>query len=302
VGLAGGEWCPYGTGGTGPEFPGDQQLDDVRSLTFDSRLLGERLEILGAPMVALELAVDRPAAFVAVRLNDVKPDGSATRVSFGILNLAHRTSHEHPTAVEPGARYTVRIQLNDAAYSFAPGHRIRISVSTAYWPMVWPSPEPVTLSVYPGTSTLRLPVRPQEGGASDAVSLPPAEAAAPMKFEQKEPPPCVNTITHDLVSGRTEVRAERGSGYFRIEENGIEAGLNVVERMSITAADPLSAVTEVTSSSRTGRIGSMIDVEARSKLTADRNAFLLESRLEVRENRRIVFERTWNHKIPRGFQ
>jgi hypothetical protein len=302
VGTAAGEWCPYGTGGIGPEFPGDQRLDDACSLTFDSRPLTERVEIMGAPVVELDLSVDRPVAFVAVRLNDVKPDRSATRVSFGILNLTHRHGSEHPEALEPGARYSVRIQLNDAAYSFAPGHRIRVSMSTSYWPMIWPSPEPVTLSVHPGTSALRLPIRPPGAEGHGCAPLPPAESAAAMNCVQLDPPPCINTITHDIVSGRTEVAAERGSGYFRIEDNDIEAGLNVVERLSITSADPLSAVTEVTSNSRTGRAGSLIDVEARSRLTADRTDFVLGSSLEVRENERIVFDRTWSHKIPRGFQ
>ena len=73
VGLAAGDWCGFGGAA---EAPGDQREDDARSLTFDSAPLAERLEILGAPVVTLELAVDRPAAQLAVRLNDVTPDGS----------------------------------------------------------------------------------------------------------------------------------------------------------------------------------------------------------------------------------
>ncbi|MDB6085402.1 MAG: peptidase, partial [Gammaproteobacteria bacterium] len=302
IGLAAGEWCPYGTGGIGPEFPGDQRLDDAYSLTFDSEVLVHRLEILGAPSVELDVTVDRRRAFLAVRLNDVKPDGSSTRISYGLLNLAHRDGHEHPVEIEPGVRYRVTIQLNDAAYSFAPGHRLRISLSTTYWPMVWPSAEAVTLSLYPGTSTLSLPVRPPEAADEIMKPLPPAEASPGMKMHQLEPVPCSNAISHDVVSGRTDVSAARGSGYFRIEDNQVETGLNVLERLSITRNDPLSAVTEVTSSARTGRAGSLVDVEARSTLTADKADFLLESSLQVRENRRVVFERTWSHRIPRGFR
>jgi hypothetical protein len=301
VGLSAGEWCPYGTGGIGPEFPGDQRFDDAGSLVFDSEVLAQRLEILGAPIVILELAVDRPTAFIAVRLNDVKPDGAATRVSFGILNLAHRNGHEHPEALERGRRYRIKVQLNDAAYSFAPGHRIRISLSTTYWPMIWPSPEEVTLSVYPGSGMLELPVRPADEAEEGAEPSGPAESAQPMKLRQLEPPPCRNTITRDLVKARTEVLAERGSGYFEIEENAIQTGLNVVERMSISEAKPLSALTEVTSYARTGRNGLLINVTARSRLTGDAAEFTLESSLEVRENEHVVFERTWIHRMPRGF-
>ena len=60
-------------------------------------------------------------ALVAARLSDVAPDGAATRVSYGLLNLTHRESHEHPTALEPGRRYRVRLQLNDLAQAFPAG-------------------------------------------------------------------------------------------------------------------------------------------------------------------------------------
>ena len=75
IGVAGGEWCPHGTGGHGPQCPTDQREDDVRSLVFETAPLRQRLEILGQPAVTLALAVDKPVAFVAVRLNDVFPDG-----------------------------------------------------------------------------------------------------------------------------------------------------------------------------------------------------------------------------------
>ncbi len=68
------------------------------------------------------------------------PTGASLRVSFGILNLAHRDGHEAPAPLVPGQRYRVRIQLNDAGSVFPAGHRIRLALSTAYWPMIWPAP------------------------------------------------------------------------------------------------------------------------------------------------------------------
>ena len=54
---------------------------------------------------------DRPDAFVAVRLIDLAPDGSAALVARGFLNLAHRESREEPTPV-PEKRYQVKVRLN----------------------------------------------------------------------------------------------------------------------------------------------------------------------------------------------
>jgi len=108
IGLAAGDWCSFGGG---DDAPTDQRDDDGGSLTFDSAPLGERLEILGAPVADLELAVDRSEAFVAVRLNEIRPDGSSVRATYGVLNLTHRTSHGHPEAPTrsgPGAGFVWR--------------------------------------------------------------------------------------------------------------------------------------------------------------------------------------------------
>src|SRR5262245_34882156 len=179
IGVAGGEWCPHGIGGYGPQCPTDQREDDVRSLVFETEPLRRTLEILGQPVVTLALAVDKPVAFVAVRLNDVLPDGRVSRVSFGVLNLTHRASHEAPTPAPVRRRLRVRIPLNDIAYSFKPGHRVRVALSTTYWPMVWPAPEPVTLQLTTGASALELPVRarrPTDG----KVRFKPPEQGPPM--------------------------------------------------------------------------------------------------------------------------
>src|SRR5690606_28614585 len=96
TGVHGGEWCPYGLGGLAPELPLDQREEDGKSLVFDTGPLTEAMEILGAPVAELEVAADQPGGLIAVRLNDVAPDGASTRVTYGVLNLTHRESHETP--------------------------------------------------------------------------------------------------------------------------------------------------------------------------------------------------------------
>jgi len=160
TGLSAGKWCSYSAG---PDMPGDQREADGDSLSFDTEPLPQALEIFGAPEVELVLASDQPQAQVAVRLCDVAPDGASTRVTYGVLNLSHRESHAEPEALVPGQPYRVRVQLNEIAQNFPAGHRIRVSVSSNYWPLIWPSPEPPALTIWSEISSLALPVRaPQE--------------------------------------------------------------------------------------------------------------------------------------------
>src|SRR5262249_48367919 len=106
VGLHAGRWCPHGTG---LDLPTDQRAEDGGSRVFGTGPLAERVEILGAPALELELAADRPVAHLTARLSDVAPDGAATRVSYAVLNLTHRDDHETPTPLVPGRRYRVSL-------------------------------------------------------------------------------------------------------------------------------------------------------------------------------------------------
>src|SRR4029453_6957415 len=104
IGALAGHWCAYGYA---PDLPADQRPEDGKSLLFDSPPLDAPGQILGAPVVTLELAAARPQAQVCVRLNDVAPDGASLRVTYGLLNLTHRESHESPTPLQPRQRYRV---------------------------------------------------------------------------------------------------------------------------------------------------------------------------------------------------
>ena len=64
------------------------------------------MDIVGQPQVEIEFSVDKPVASVAVRLNDVWPDGEVSRITYHLQNLCMRDSRETPTALVPGKRYT----------------------------------------------------------------------------------------------------------------------------------------------------------------------------------------------------
>ncbi|MBN9275538.1 MAG: CocE/NonD family hydrolase, partial [Mesorhizobium sp.] len=179
-GLTGGEYFPFTFG---PELPGDQRPDDALSVCFDQPELSEAIDIVGAPEVEIRVASDRRQANIAVRLCDVHPDGASELISYGVLNLTHRNSHEFPEALVPGETVSARVVLDQCAYRVPAGHRLRIAVSNAYWPMIWPSPEAVRLDL--SKATLKLPVRPLAKG--DEVSFPGAEGAKPWATETIRP-------------------------------------------------------------------------------------------------------------------
>ena len=178
TGADGGEYCIIWLG---PEFPGDQNRDDAQSITFETPALVTDIDIVGQPAIDLEFSVDKPVAHICVRLNDVWPTGEVSRITFHLQNLCMRDSRENPMPLEPGKHYRMKIKLDDIAWRLPKGHKLRVAISTSYFPMMWPAPEPVTLTVYAGKSQLHLPLR--KDVANEApLSWPGAEAAPPAEM------------------------------------------------------------------------------------------------------------------------
>jgi len=301
-GLAAGDW--YGFGGEG-DAPIDQREDDGKSVAFDSDPLEERLEVLGAPVVTLELIADRAVASVIVRLNDVAPDGAATRVSYGVLNLTHRDGHADPRPLVPGERYRVRVQLNDTAFAFPAGHTMRISISTAYWPVVWPAPEPVRLTVCTGVSTLELPQRPP-GAADDALQpFAPPERGPGAGTTALEYVPLKRSVERDLATGETVYRVVADSGEFggasvaHIEDIDLTVGYTLWRTYRIREYDPSTAevVIEQRTELRRGAWSTRLDCTTR--LTADADDFRLQATLVASEGDEVLVTREWDERIPR---
>ena len=296
VGLYAGRWCPYQVT---PDLPLDQRLEDGGALTFDTDPLPERLEILGAPVADLELAVDRPVALIAARLSDVAPDGAATRVSYGLLNLTHRESHEHPTALQPGQRYRVRVQLNDVAQSFPAGHRIRLALSTAYWPIAWPAPEPVTLTLYAGASALTLPVRPPDPADAALPPLPAVETAPALPVTALGPARTERIVHHSVTGGNATLEWTQDSGPHRYDDIDLTVHTVAADRFTIRPDDPLSARAEVAWTVRLARGDWRVETRTRTVLTATRDTFELVAALEALEGDTPVHEQRWERSIPR---
>jgi putative CocE/NonD family hydrolase len=297
TGLVGGEWCPYGTGGKGPEFPGDQREDDGRSLTWDGPPLDDRLELLGAPVVELELAVDRPSAFVAVRLCDVRPDGASTRVSYGVLNLTHRDGHATARPMVPGERITVRVQLNDTGYAVLPGHHLRLALSTQYWPMVWPSPEPVRLTVHGGR--LDLPVRPPRDDDAALPDLGEPTWGPEAAVTVLRPGHWARELVTDALTGTTTVTNTVEGPLNRQDRIGRALAVTGFDRNTIVAGDPTATTAHSRRAFEIVRDGSTIRVSADVTLACTRDDFVLDIAMAASEDDRPVWDRTWQTTIPR---
>ncbi|MEM9549565.1 MAG: CocE/NonD family hydrolase [Pseudomonadota bacterium] len=291
-GMAGGEYCAIWLG---PEMPGDQRADDALSACFEGDPLDTDLDIVGAPEVTLKLRCDQPQGQIAIRLNHVHPDGASTRITYGVLSLAHRSGHANPEPMSANEPIKLRVKLDHIAYRVPKGHRLRLSVSSAYWPLIWPSPKKTKLNLTGGA--LEIPVR--NPATEEEWSFPPAESDTPWDIETLRPGGNTRRVETDLATGIVSLVIEDDFGRMKDGDHGLVSDTVARERWSIHPDDPLSAHGACHWTHEMAREDLRLRTETRCEMWSDATQFHLSWHLEAFENDVVVLSRQDTDSIPR---
>ena len=282
------------------DFTTDQRPFDAYSLIYDSGPVESDKAILGWPKALLKVSAMAPLANWFVRLSDVAPDGTVTMITGAGESGAQMESATNPKDLEPEHVYALPIQMHFTSWVFPRGHRIRLAISNALWPMIWPTPYPMTTSLYE-TSRLELPVVPLEPAARP--SFPAPEAPPPMPehvaSEGDTWPPQEWTVRHDLITGATRVAwsgddssefpwgREKDHEQMSYEVKDSEPEANVVHG---------EASTTVELAGRTLVWSVLLDLRSDAKIFH----YHFERRLTV--NGKQVRQKSWDEQIPRDHQ
>ncbi len=297
-GLSSVEWCSYG--GSDGDYPSEQRGDDGMSLCFDGLPLKDRCEIFGMPVVELAFVVDKPVARVAVRLNDVAPDGASTRVTFCVFSLNHKDDQANPQDLVPGQRYVARIPLNYIAHAFLPGHRLRVAVSTNYWPMMMPAPEAVTLTLFTEGCHLELPVRPT-AAKDPAFDLAEPEKAPHAPGHVTREGSSKREARIDIATGETVLINHKDAGGYHFSDIGITSDCRVIETYRIKPNDPLSYHVEISYE----QMLKGPDWEARTvsvaSLTTRKDVFRIAARMDAYDNGTRIFSDQEAYDLKRDY-
>jgi putative CocE/NonD family hydrolase len=197
----------------------DQRPTDAFSLVYDSDPLETEVEILGMPKALLRVSADAPQANWFVRLSDVAPDGTVTQVAGAGFNGTHRESARQPRPIEPGEVFDLEIEMHFTSWVFPPGHRIRFAVANAQWPMLWPTPFPMTTSLRLGGSAgskVMLPVVPSGDRPSPSFLSPEEDAELP-GYEYLDDGTTsgygeISSVDRNPQTGEVRVTATNGGG------------------------------------------------------------------------------------------
>ncbi|PYX86549.1 MAG: peptidase S15 [Acidobacteria bacterium] len=285
------------------ELLADQRPVDAFSLVYDSAPLQEDVAILGWPHAHLRASAPVKLADWFARLSDVAPDGSVTQLTGAGLNGAQRDSTADPRDLEPNKMYALDIEMHLTSWVFPQGHRIRVSISNAQWPMIWPTPYNMTTSLALGGdagSRLVLPFVPEKG-APGRVPL-----SAPEPTEERKdihsvgyPWPGEWTLLRDeghqkstvLWKGKSETDYPWGkeTDYetmtYELEDahpeaNGVQGEAETIYQLQ----------------------GRTLTWRGHLAVTSDEKNFFYKYTREVLRDGKLVKQKSWEETIPRDHQ
>ncbi|QRM56057.1 CocE/NonD family hydrolase [Sinorhizobium sp. BG8] len=295
TGTMAGEWF---TLKPDAEMALDQRTDDAGSLVFETAPLKEAQDYLGRPVVDLELACDDEWANLCARIVDVHPDGTATRVTFGVLNLAHREGNDKPKALEAGRKTKIRLLLDAMGYRFRAGHRIRLSLSTSYWPKVLPPPTDPGVTIDLASLGLALP----RLGDHQVVAVPePANPDPLPKYRELTPAETARGVERDLTNGLTEYSIYEDTGLFEHPGFGLATRQLRDELWSIADGDPLSMTGTSTWTCDMQRPGWFVRTISTATIACTATDWLISAHVRAFEGDTEIFEKTFSKKIARDF-
>jgi hypothetical protein len=279
------------------ELPVDQGPLDETCLVYETEPLPEDVAIIGFPTTLLHASVDAPLAHFFARLSDVAPDGRVTLVSGGGLNGAHRRSAEQPEPLEPGVAQHLQVPMRFTSWVFPSSHRIRLAVANHLWPMMWPTPHPMTMSLHVGDSSLVLPVVPLKARSDPRFGSPTTTPAPADVTREGEIEPTAWTVDR---SGATAMASWRGEEESRFPWGRMRSIEYLRFKVSDDRPDLAAALGEgglhVTLPGRT------LQWRTRLSLRSDAESFHYRFRRTLAENGREIRRRDWEESVPRDFQ
>jgi putative CocE/NonD family hydrolase len=299
-GASGGDMCSFAIPG---DMPADARIDAGGALNFVGDPIDDAMAILGQPSINVLVKADKPQGFISALLIDQAPSGTMYVISRGFANLMHRNSDTDPEPVVPGEEMKINIPLHGTGYRLAKGHRLVVQIGSTYWPMLWPSPEPVTLTLSAGRSQLHLPLYDASVLAERELIEPPIQTPEGMTTVREGS--MERSVKMDMTTGEQISRFYIDGGVFgpvgtrRIEETGTTIS-SISDRVyRIHPDDPLCAKASMKQECIFERQEWKATIKTTASMKADKTHFYLDATVTCLDGEETFHHINWQHKIAR---
>ena len=298
-GLSSGEYMPWFASGYGAELPDNQIIDDSESLVFDTEKLKKDFIILGEASLNIQLSSNKNFGKIATRLCEIDENGNSNLITFGIVNLSQIRGKNINYKIKANKKYNVNIKLNHTGYKFKKNNKIRISLSTSYWPMAWPLKEKFTLKIYIKNSLLKLP---EKNNLKNYNSFKKPKNPLPIKNKILIQPKRQRKIIRDLEQNSTKYFVEDYFGKIKLIQANLITENYTSQEYYLNEDNPLSAEAKYNFRYNFERRNWLINIDGNVKLTCNKKYFFLNKSVCIKHNLKTIYSINKNYKIIRkGF-
>jgi len=289
VGLSAGDTGYFGRAGG---LPQDQAEEDANSLCFDTEPFDTECTFYGVSHLRLETTA-RKGQIIA-RLTDVAPDGVSVLISRTVRNLALNEALDPLTDV--AAARQVNLPFPAIAYRLRKGHQLRLSLSSSYWPLIWPAPEDAAPEIRSGVLDLSCAAAPLSGLAApfpEPLDLP------PVKTHRALAAPAL-TRTHFIdANGQRQDGWHQPRSDIHFDETETRFGFETSAYFEIDTAAASSAKGALSYKASYARPDGTAHIASWLSITSDGQEFAIEARLTAEWNGEPFATRDWSLRLPR---
>ena len=183
----------------------------------------------------------------------------------------------------------------------ATGHnRLRVATTESIWPLLWPSPRPVTLEITAGASRLSLPVRPHDGAPETMpIAVLRGRVAKRVEANRAELHNHAVTQTGPDAEGRVMLHKRLRDPPETLADIGTTMSGGSDWHMSIKEGDPNSCIWKLEWFSRLKRNEWDTTLRSTLELSSTAEEFRIKESIHALEGDKVVFERQWDNRIRR---
>ena len=189
--------------------------------------------------------------------------------------------------------------MHFTSWVFPKGHRIRLALSTSYWPIAFPTPEPVLMTIFTGASTLELPVRPPRKEDAELRDFAPPQGATPLAQTVLRKGETRRIVERNLAADESVFTRHEDTGTYRIDAIDLTLDQIKTGTYRIKTDDPLSADVTITWTQKLARGDWRVRTETETRFRATRDEFLIDATLDAYEGDKRVYTQIWDRRIKR---
>ena len=118
-------------------------LDRNDLLVYTSENLTKPLTVVGDVIVELKISSSVTDTDFIVQLMDVFPDGRSIRLgskTASQIRTRYREGYIREVLMQPNETYLVRIEVHEIGHTFLPNHKIRLAITSSFYPWVSANP------------------------------------------------------------------------------------------------------------------------------------------------------------------